>query len=268
MGMQGQRGQQVRAIVEGHELAERARYLEELGYADIWSGDTIGRLGITTPDSISILSIAAASTTRVELGTCILQVPLRYPVELAHRVLTLHEIAAHRFMLGVGAGSTPVDFAAVGVDFDARFAIMRSSLETMRALWNGETVGSACLHPSESALGGPRVFIGSWGGKWVERAARDFDGWIGTGRGRTWGEMEKAARRFHDLGGTRAVLASIHCDLSQRRPATRFDCINFECSPKEAGRRLQRLEDIGFTDVSIINVGAPEDVSALAEHFA
>lgn len=65
VGMQGQRGQQVRPIVEGHELAERARYLEEIGYSHIWAGDTIGREGLTNPDTISILAIAAASTTKV-----------------------------------------------------------------------------------------------------------------------------------------------------------------------------------------------------------
>ena len=55
-------------------------------------------------------------TKKVELGTCILQVPLRHPVELAHRVLSAHYLSGGRLRLGVGAVSTKADFDAVGLN--------------------------------------------------------------------------------------------------------------------------------------------------------
>ncbi len=250
---------------DAHLLADRARGIEDLGYSHIWAGDVIGRPHTLTPDPLCLLSIAAASTARVELGTCILQVPLRYPAELAHRLLTLHEMSSHRLLLGAGAGSTPGDFAGMGLDFEKRFSMLGSSLKTMRALWRAETVNGMYFRLAERAKGGPPVLIGSWGGRWVEAAARDYDGWIGSGANRTWGDIERAVQRFRDLGGKRAVLSSIHLDIDGHRPGTRFNAVQLECGPKEAARRLQRLEDMGFTDVSISNVGAPTGIQALAE---
>src|SRR5437879_2664898 len=114
--------------------------------------------------------------------TGILQVPLRRPVELAHRILTAHLICGGRLMLGVGAGSTKADFDAVGVDFDTRMQQMEEALALMRRLWQGEKVGAAQLNPWPAALGGPKLLIGSWAGsRWIPRAAKDFDGWIGSG---------------------------------------------------------------------------------------
>src|SRR5207247_709805 len=82
-----------------------------------------------------------------------------------------------------GAGSTAGDFAALGLDFESRFRRLGESLDTMRRLWAGESVGAASLAPVWPAVhGGPPVLIGSWAGsKWIERAAREFDGWLGLG---------------------------------------------------------------------------------------
>jgi alkanesulfonate monooxygenase SsuD/methylene tetrahydromethanopterin reductase-like flavin-dependent oxidoreductase (luciferase family) len=83
----------------------------------------------------------------VSVGTCILQIPLRRPVELAHRVLTASLICGDRLLLGVGAGSTKADFDAVGVDYATRMQDFSDALVTMRPLWSGEQVGAANLNP-------------------------------------------------------------------------------------------------------------------------
>ncbi len=67
------------------------------------------------PDTLVWLTAAAASTERIELGTTILQVPLRHPVELAQRLLSMQALCAGRFSAGLGSGSTRADFDAVGV---------------------------------------------------------------------------------------------------------------------------------------------------------
>src|SRR5262245_30518052 len=153
--------------VAGGGLAARARAVEEAGFDSFWCFDAISR-GFILPDPLIAVSIAATATRRIEVGTCVLQVPLRRPVELAHRILTAHLVCEGRLLLGVGAGSTRADFDAIGVDFDRRMQAFEESVAVMRRLWRGERVGSADLTPWPAAFGGPPVLIGSWSGpRWI-----------------------------------------------------------------------------------------------------
>jgi alkanesulfonate monooxygenase SsuD/methylene tetrahydromethanopterin reductase-like flavin-dependent oxidoreductase (luciferase family) len=71
-------------------------------------------------------------------------------------VLTTHLVAGGRLRRGVGAGSTATDFAALGLDFAARFRRLDASLAIMRRLWAGERVDGASLEPVwPAARGGP-----------------------------------------------------------------------------------------------------------------
>src|SRR5258708_14012011 len=165
----------------GAALIAGARAVERAGFDSLWCFDSIGR-GFMIPDPVIGGSVAATATERLTLGTGILQVPLRRPVELAHRILTAHLICGGRLLLGVGAGSTKADFDAVGVDFETRMPQFEEALAVMRRLWRGEKVGEAQLDPWPAALGGPKLLIGSWAGsRWIPRAPKDFDGWIGSG---------------------------------------------------------------------------------------
>src|SRR4051794_34376023 len=128
-------------------LQARARHIEQLGFDGIWFGDSIGRGERPRPDPLLALAVAGAATERVELGTAVLQLPLRRPVELAQRLLTLHGLTGGRFSAGLGAGSTRDDFAAVGVDYDQRFELFATGLDPLRRLFRGEQVGAADLHP-------------------------------------------------------------------------------------------------------------------------
>jgi alkanesulfonate monooxygenase SsuD/methylene tetrahydromethanopterin reductase-like flavin-dependent oxidoreductase (luciferase family) len=74
--------------------------------------DSFGR-GRATLDPVVLMSVAAAVTGKVEIGTCVLQVPVRHPVELAHRIQSLHALTGNRLMLGLGCGSTKADFDLV-----------------------------------------------------------------------------------------------------------------------------------------------------------
>ena len=70
-----------------------------------------------TLDPVVLMSVIAAVTKRIEIGTCVLQVPVRHPVELAHRIQSLHAMTGDRLMLGLGCGSTQADFDLVGDDY-------------------------------------------------------------------------------------------------------------------------------------------------------
>jgi luciferase-like monooxygenase len=86
-------------------IMRRARMVEDAGLDGIWMGDGISP-NMTRPDALMWLLVACAATDRIEVGTSILQIPLRNPVELAQRFLTLQALTRGRFTVGVGAGST------------------------------------------------------------------------------------------------------------------------------------------------------------------
>src|SRR5579859_5103010 len=84
------------------QVMQRARVIEQLGFDGIWVGDSVGRVDWPVPDPLAWLTAAAAGTERIELGTSILQVPLRHAVELAQRLMTLHGLSGGRFTAGLG----------------------------------------------------------------------------------------------------------------------------------------------------------------------
>lgn len=236
-------------------LADAAQRIEAVGFESAWAFDAIGR-GFLQADPLTGLAIAATVTRNIELGTGILQVPLRNPVELAQRVLTTHLVSGGRLRLGVGAGSTATDFAALGLDFAARFRRLDESLATMRRLWAGERVDEASLAPVwPAAVGGPPVLIGSWAGsRWIERAAREFDGWVGSGARSSWGLLREGIVRFRDLGGRRAVVTNVVVQLDSQTPSPDGpdDPCDLKCPRDIARERLHRLCALGFDDVVLV----------------
>jgi alkanesulfonate monooxygenase SsuD/methylene tetrahydromethanopterin reductase-like flavin-dependent oxidoreductase (luciferase family) len=250
------------------DLAATARLVERLGFDSFWTFDAIGR-GFILPDPLIAVSVAASVTQRLTVGTCILQVPLRRPVELAHRILTAHLLAGGRLLLGVGAGSTKADFDAVGVDFATRMLALDEALAVMRPLWRGEQVGAANLTPWPAAVGGPPVLIGSWSGKhWITRAATDFDGWIASAAKTSYATLADGLRRYRDAGGKRAIVTNIAADLRQPDGAMPDDApFHLRCNTRTAATRLQRLADLGFDDAVLVpvthNEAALTDLRAL-----
>jgi alkanesulfonate monooxygenase SsuD/methylene tetrahydromethanopterin reductase-like flavin-dependent oxidoreductase (luciferase family) len=238
-------------------LADAAHRIEAAGFQSAWVFDSIGR-GFLLADPLTALAVAATVTRDIELGTGVLQVPLRSPVELAQRVLTTHLVSGGRLRLGVGAGSTAADFAAVGADFGARFRQLDASLGAMRRLWAGEQVDGVALGAVwPAALGGPPVFIGSWAGsRWIERAAREFDGWIGSGARSSWRHLREGIERFRGFGGKRAIVTNVVVDLSaQPSPDGPDDPCDLKCPPGVARERLHRLRALGFDDIVMIPSG-------------
>lgn len=241
------------------QVMARARLIEEVGFEGIWFGDTVGRTANTRPDVLMWLLLAAAATERVELGTAVLQVPLRNPVELSQRLITIHALTKGRFLAGLGAGSTRTDFDAVGVDYEQRFRIFAQSLPVIRRLCAGEQVGDANLQPWPDARPGPPILIGSWeSGLWVRRAARDYDGWLASGL-TTFKALSEGIRRFRDAGGKRALVATVSIDLSQPEAPLDEDArFNLNCGPRSAAERLQRLADLGYDDVLLVRANHTE----------
>lgn len=241
------------AAMRGKPYVEAIANVEKLGFDGIWFFDAIGR-GYLNTDAFGASDAAAAVTDRIEIGTCIVQVPLRHPVELAHRALTTHMLSEGRFLFGVGAGSTESDFKILGQDFAARFKTLRAALPLMQALWRGETVDGVNLSPWPAAVGGPPILIGSWAGsRWIPIAAKEYSGWIGSAVFTNVDALKDGVARYKDMGGKRAIATNVHVDLAA--PTTELADgakIDLKCRPDEASKRLRLLADAGFDDVVLV----------------
>ena len=197
---------------QGNALAEQARTLAGEGFSSLWSVQAVGR-GFMLTDPLIALAVAASVTEDVEVGTAVLQIPLYEPMDLAHRIFSLQQVAGGRFILGVGAGSTPADFAAFGRVFDGRFSDFESSLAALREIFADGSRDGVNLSPWPAVAGGPPIFLGTWG-KGVARAATEFDGWIASGMHRTPAQVADAASGYHAAGGGRSIVSTIQVDGS------------------------------------------------------
>jgi alkanesulfonate monooxygenase SsuD/methylene tetrahydromethanopterin reductase-like flavin-dependent oxidoreductase (luciferase family) len=234
------------------EIMTRARLIEEIGFDGIWIGDTVGRWDFAGLDTLQWLTAAACGTQSIELGTAVLQLPLRPPVELAQRLMTLQALSGGRFVAGIGSGSTPKDFEAVGIPFEDRFRLLREGASTIKPLLNGQTVEGKAINPWPNVRGGPPLVVGAWGsGRWVERAAKEYDGWMASGLNTSYRALAEGIKRYREAGGSgRTLVATVNVNL--RAPSAPFDpdaSFNLNCTPAEAAERLAKVADMGFDDV-------------------
>ncbi len=223
-------------------LANQAKGFQAAGYSSLWSAQAIGR-GFMITDPFVSLSVAATVTEKVELGTAVVQASLYHPADLAHRILSLSQIAGNRLIMGVGAGSTEADFSTYDRDYAGRFKTFREMLHPLRGfLQTGEHAGKQ-FSPWTPVLGRVPLFLGTWG-KGVEQAARNFDGWIASGHYRTLPEVAEALRTYRAAGGGRAIVSTL--------------ILNKATDVGELRERLQLFAEAGFDDaVVMFHPGAP-----------
>ena len=115
-------------------VAQRA---DELGFQDLWvTNNTVDEIGYF--DSFTVLTYAAALTTRIRLGVSVLVLPTYHPVHVAHVVATLDQLSGGRATLGVGLGRVE-EYALFQVPVERRVRRFTESIELIRALWAGGT---------------------------------------------------------------------------------------------------------------------------------
>ena len=169
---------------------ESARRLDAAGYAGVWAWDHfVGKGDKTVPvvEGWTILSMAAAATSRIVVGTFVLNVMNRHPAVVARMASTLQIASGGRLILGMGIGGAPREHAAYGIDFPEapeRVARLEEAIAVIRALWTGGPVSrpspyyplvDAYAHPV--AAPPPPIVIGGETRSGARLAARIGDGW-------------------------------------------------------------------------------------------
>src|SRR5216683_1087675 len=253
-------------------LSGLARQVEARGFAGLWLTDSFGR-GRPTLDPIVGMSVVAAVTSRIEIGTCVLQVPVRHPVELAHRIESLYALAGSRLQLGVGSGSTQADFDLVGQDYAQRFKLLMSALDTMGTAWRGERLPGGILTPWPGTEGGPNVLLGAWRNKrWIVYAAEQCAGWIASGLYSQPEELASGMKIYRDAGGKRAILSNVIVALEDGSEAAQralSATVTLTGGAAAALDRLKRIRDVGFDDVLCMTpLAALDDLERLRDAVA
>lgn len=228
-------------------LNETGRRLEGLGFDSIWTAQAIGR-GRMRLDPLVTLAALATATTRVRLGTAILQLPLYAPAALANQVFSIMHLAGDRLVLGVGAGSSAPDFTVYESDFADRFARFEAGLARLRGLFATGRDGEADLTPWPRLVGGPPLYYGTWGRN-VARAAAEFDGWIASAMKRTDEEAIAALARYREAGGDYAVVSTVILDPARDEAHNRG--------------RLEAFAAAGFDEAVIVLPDGGPDPAAI-----
>ena len=169
---------------------ESARRLDAAGYAGLWSWDHLmGRGDPTVPvvEGWTILSMAAAATQRVTVGTFVMNVMNRHPALVARMAATLQIGSGGRLVLGIGIGGAPKEHAAYGIDFPAppeRVARLEEAVAVIRALWTGgPDTRESPFYPLRDAAAypipvpPPPIIVGGETAAGARLAGRIGDGW-------------------------------------------------------------------------------------------
>lgn len=187
------------------ELAAVAGAADRAGFAyvavcdhTVVPRDRATTMGATWYEPVATLAWLAASTARVRLLTHVLVLPLRHPLQAAKALATVDRLSGGRLVVGVGAGHVAEEFAALGVDFSARGALLDRGIDVLRAALGG-AIDGLLLEPAP-VQAPPPIWVGGSSRAARRRAAERGDGWLPQGRITREEVAEVRARRPIDVG--------------------------------------------------------------------
>jgi probable F420-dependent oxidoreductase len=170
-----------------------ARLVEELGYHLLMTSDHVtitadvaGRYPAPFYEPLSLLGWLAGVTRRIELGTTVIIVPYRHPLETARATAVVDQLSGGRFIFGVGVGWARQEFEALGVPFEKRGAITDDYLSAIRACWThdvasyeGRFVRFANVHTAPRPVRAPHppIWVGGASDAALRRAVLHGNAW-------------------------------------------------------------------------------------------
>jgi len=218
-------GVNVRTAGSSGEWVDKARKVEALGYAVLLVPDHLADLFAPMLG----LTAAAAATTRLRVGTGVLNNDFRHPVLLAREAATLDVLSGGRLELGLGAGHMQSEYEQAGLAFDpgaTRVERLAESVALVKRLLEGEEVTFAgrhyrvtghAIHPRPVQRPRPPIFIGGNAPRLLSVAAREADivGFTGI--------MFRRGAREVDVADFRATVVDQRVQLVREAAGDRFE---------------------------------------------
>jgi F420-dependent oxidoreductase-like protein len=133
------------------------RHAESLGFDSAWTAEAYGNDAVTTATWV------LANTTRLKVGTAIMQMPARTPALAAMTAMTLDQLSGGRFILGLGPSGPQVIEGWHGVPYGAPLARTREYIQIIRQIlarekpleFHGSVYHVPATGPGTTGLGKP-----------------------------------------------------------------------------------------------------------------
>jgi probable F420-dependent oxidoreductase len=128
----------------------------------------------------------AGVTRRIEIGTTVIVLPYRNPVEVARMAANVDQLSGGRLLFGVGVGWAEQEFAVLDVPFHRRGALTDEYLAAIKTLWThdvasfaGRYVAFQEVHtaPRPARMPHPPIWVGGSSDAALRRAIRYGDAW-------------------------------------------------------------------------------------------
>ena len=177
----------------GAQLAvdmDLVREAERLGFHSVWTAEAYGS------DAVTPLAWIGGQTTKIHLGSAIMQMAARTPAMTASTATSLDQLSGGRFLLGLGVSGPQVVEGWHGQPFGKPLTRTREYVEIVRAIWarerplehQGEHYQIPYRGPGATGLGKPLrsilhgrqipIYIAATRPKSVAQAAEIADGWL------------------------------------------------------------------------------------------
>jgi probable F420-dependent oxidoreductase len=264
-------------------LAGWAALAEELGYHSLLTSDHLALTNDITHrypapfyEPLSTLGWLAGITDRVEIGTTVVIVPYRHPLETARAFANIDRLSGGRLIFGVGVGWAAEEFAALDIPFELRGALTDEYLEVIVRAWTSERVSHAGRFtfddvdttPLPVRRPHPPIWVGGGSRAALERTVR---------LGAAWHPIWQRPERFRDVAVPRlreladaagepmpALCPRIQLDVSDR-PRPEGGRHLGEGTFDQLREDLILLEDLGCSHVILdpYNASDPEAAAAV-----
>jgi probable F420-dependent oxidoreductase len=164
---------------------------EDLGYDSLWLQERIiGDVKMLEP--VTLLSYVAAITSRLKLGTSVILLPLRNPVQLAKAYATLDVMSNGRAVMGVGLGGGHLGSHenVFGYTREGRVTRFTEAVEIMKLLWTEPktsfhgrfwNLDNVSMEPKPIQKPRLPIIFGGHHENALRRAVKHADGWMGAG---------------------------------------------------------------------------------------
>jgi len=155
---------------------ELARTAERLGYDSVWVTHGLGR------DSFLVLAAYGAATSRIGLGNGVVPIYPRHPVAMAQEALTLNELTANRFRLGIGVSHAASMQDMLGLRIVEPLAAMREYVTVLRGALGEGTDFTGRHYRARWAMAVPKrpaappIYLAALSAKMLELAGEIADG--------------------------------------------------------------------------------------------
>ena len=129
------------------EISKISSEAEDMGFSMVTFGDSI--LTVPRPDPLMLLSSVALISRKVLLGTCVMILPLRNPILIAHQTATLDIVSGGRLVLMAGIGgaanaSEEIQYrneaGAFNISYPKRGFVFDEQIQIIRKLWEGNSL--------------------------------------------------------------------------------------------------------------------------------